>query len=236
MLNADEGRYLIAQHAQSQLAAHYLPGARGGIPGGPAVLGRSVKLEYNRSWSKLQIHAGSNTLGPCWGKYKRTGHLVQPDSQELKRLKDYASANKDRPGTDWPHFEKYGISPRRIEGEGSAIALSEDCRNRRHFDCIGFIFWALNEVMPWIAWWERGIPQYAQKNDTLLDNLGLISGSQLRPGDICVRLNTDPKHIGIAVGPGTVVHASREDIGVVVQNFSEGKWTSVSRVKAECFA
>ena len=233
-----EGRYEIFMAAYGQLNGHYLRGARGGLPGGPAVLERTVHALNRPEWDHLAVSGAYNSCGRCYGRWARfgaSGYLFQPDSARLKRLKDWVYANQKYPVASWPPFEHYGMTPRRLsKKEGATIAMGEDCRSRLHFDCIGFIFWALNQVVPRSRWVKNAIPQY-EWGFKGLERLGLIAKSQLKNGDIVTRTNTNPDHIGIANEEGWVVHASRECDGVVYEPFERGNWTSVSRVSTELF-
>jgi hypothetical protein len=237
MTEAD-GRHEIFQVAHSQLNAHYLPGARGGVPGYGPALDRSVNLLKDPKWASLSICGASNSLGYCYGRWAALGskgYLFQPNTSRLNRLKDWVNAYQDYPVEGWPPFDGYGTTPRRLGSKpGSTIAMGEDCRGRRHFDCIGFIFWVLNEVVPHEDWVKNVIPQYEAGFDTI-QSLGKIKKSQLKNGDIVTRTSTSPKHIGIANEEGWVVHASREGDGIKYEPFEKGNWTNVSRVVSWLF-
>jgi cell wall-associated NlpC family hydrolase len=238
------GRYLIVQYALSCWNGHYLSGARGGIPGGPSCVGRSVDLNEDSSWGHLSIHAAKNSLQRCYGRWAafgKSGYLFQPGSKELTALKAYWEEHKGEPPESWPSFETEGLTPRRIgKSSDSAIALGEDCRDKRHFDCIGFIYWAYNQVLPNNSWASQGISGYAKgftSSDKRINvkSLGELGPMQIQSGDIVTRTNTTPKHIGIGISGGTVIHASRESDGVLIEPFLKGNWTGVSRISVESF-
>ena len=230
-----QGRYEIFQVAYSQLNAHYLPGARGGVPGGPAQLGRTVDNCNSKQWSSLAICAASNSLGTCYGRWaglNGRGYLFQPNSSRINRLKSWVEANQKYPVEGWPPFEGYGMTPRRLAS--TAIALGEDCRGRRHFDCIGFIYWVLNEVVPHESWTNNIIKHY-QKGFTIIESLGKLEPSKLMNGDVVTRTSSSPDHIGIASADGLVVHASREGDGILCERYQSKKWDNVSRVVSSLF-
>ena len=80
---SDVRRFMIATMVMNQglLGAHYLKGARGGIPGeGPSV-GREVFLKQDSKWDTLRVNTGTNTLQNCYGRWKTVhGFLFQVGS------------------------------------------------------------------------------------------------------------------------------------------------------------
>ena len=226
-------RFYIANLAmgQAMIGGHYLKGARGAFPGAGAVVGRSVDLKEDSVWDTLRVHTGANSLQTCYGRWSKAGgYLFQVGSTQLSNLKKYVADNKGKPMSSWPHFEKPNMFPRRLKGSDSAIALGEDCRNKRHFDCIGFIYWVLHEAAPSVGWENFGIESYA-KNGTYWDFLGQISASDLKYGDIVTRLTSSPKHIGVISIGNKVVHAAMESKGVVSESYSSSSWHGVTRIK-----
>src|SRR5688572_13479915 len=95
-----EGRYEIFQVAFSQLYAHYLPGARGGVPGQGPALTRSVQLLKDPKSASLSVCGSSNSIAHCYGRWAALGskgYLFQPNSSRLNRLKDWVNAYQDYP-------------------------------------------------------------------------------------------------------------------------------------------
>ncbi len=235
---SDTRRFMLATLAMGQglMGAHYLKGARGGIPGeGPAV-GREVKLKQDARWDTLRIHTGTNSLQNCYGRWKTVnGFLFQVGSSELARLKEYVKDNDGKPMDSWPHFPDpphFGakLFPRRLGGAGSGIAAGDDCRGKRHFDCIGFVYWLLNEISPTVKWYNHSIRNYEQGFDEV-QKMGRLQSHELKHGDIVTRTDSSPKHIGMISIGNSVVHASMESIGMVIQSYNREDWTGVSRVK-----
>lgn len=229
---------MIATLAMGQglMGAHYLKGARGGIPGeGPAV-GREVRLKEDSKWDTLRVHTGTNSLQNCYGRWKTVnGFLFQVGSSELARLKDYVADNKGTPMDSWPFFPDpptFGaqLFPRRLGGAGSGIAAAEDCRGKRHFDCIGFIYWVLHEISPTVEWENHSISNYEQ-GFKQVEKMGRLQADELKHGDIVTRTDSSPKHIGFISFGNKVVHASMESIGMKIESYNREDWTGVSRVK-----
>lgn len=230
------GRALIVNYAKYQVGAHYMPGTRGGVPDGLTVLGRPVKLYEQKKWKNLCVHAPASSLGRCYGRYDAKGlggYMFSPSGNKLAALKEYHARHEDAPVDTWPPFEKPGLTPRRIsKKDGDSIVLGEDCRGKRHFDCIGFIFWVLNCVVPHPLWDNYGIKSYARASFDLIEKIGPLPQSELLDGDI---VTDGEHHIGFATATGWVVHAKWESEGVVVERYSERSTWSVTRVKSSTF-
>ena len=235
---SDARRFMLASLAMGQglLGAHYLSGARGGIPGEGASVEREVKLNEDPNLNTLRVHTASNSLQTCFGRWKTVdGFLFQVESKELARLKNYVEENKGKSMDSWPVFPSppspgAQLFPRRLHGTGSAIAAGEDCRGKRHFDCIGFIYWLLNEVSPSVKWYNHSIPNYEQGFQQV-EKMGRLQANELKHGDIVTRTNSTPKHIGVVSIGNSVVHASMESVGMAIQSYNREHWTGVSRVK-----
>lgn len=228
-------RFRIANFAMTQYMAggHYLKGARGAIPGGGPVLGREVFLKEDADWDTLRVHTAANSLQTCYGRWSKAGgYLFQVGSTQLSALKKYVAENSGKTMSAWPAFEKAGLFPRRLSGKESAIALGDDCRDKRHYDCIGFIYYVLHTILPGVPWENFSIKNYAQSG-TYWKFLGKLDDAALEYGDIVTRLDTSPQHIGIISYGNKVIHASMESKGMGMVSYAKGDWHGVSRVKAE---
>jgi hypothetical protein len=231
---SDAKRFQIANLAMTQVMAggHYLEGARGAVPG-TTHLERTVTLKDDPLWDTLRVHAAANSLQTCYGRWHAAGgYLFQPGSTQLAKLKEYVAANKSKAMSSWPHFEKTGMFPRRLGAAGSSIALGDDCRGKRHFDCIGFIYWVLHEIAPAGPWKNFGIANYARTESTYWDHLGPLTFTGLKYGDIVTRPAQSPHHIGFISLNNKVVHAKMEGSGVVMEDYSTTAWPGgVSRIR-----
>lgn len=226
------GMLVAAALGQAADGAHYLLGGWGGIPDGPSECGRPVQLIENRKYSTIAIHTAKNGKQTCFGRWGEVGgYLFPAGTTTSDKLNKYISENPAH-SSDWKSFEKPNLFPRRLHGEGSAIALGEDCRNKRHFDCIGFVYWVLRQYNMTVVWENHNIRSF-EKGFSAVESVGkCLTSSQLWPGDIVTRTNTTPNHIGIYAGFDRVVHASIENRGVVISPFASGNWTGAARVGA----
>lgn len=224
-------RGMLATTALGQAieGAHYLLGGWGGIPGGPDEHGRAVKLIEHHAYETLAIHTAKNGKQTCYGRWGEAGGYLFPATTTTStNLKKYIAENSSL--DDWAYFDKPNLFPRRLHGADSTIALGEDCRNKRHFDCIGFIYWVLRQYNKTVTWNNHNISSF-EKGFKEVEKLGQCTSSQLSIGDIVTRTNTTPHHIGFYIGFDRVVHASIENRGVVISPYGSGNWTGAARLK-----
>ncbi|MBQ9833172.1 MAG: C40 family peptidase, partial [Clostridia bacterium] len=88
------------------------------------------------------------------------------------------------------------------------------------FDCSGFVYWCLNQAgvkqsyMTSRAW--RTCSKYQKITSSL---------SSLKKGDVIVFKMSDSKgHVGIALGDGTMIHASSSKTKVVIGSCTSSYW------------
>ena len=228
-------RTMIATIAMLQYGAHYLKGARGGIPGGPKVLDRLVELVHDPKYDTLRINTARNSMQTCYGRWDRCGGSLLPAQKSVSdRVHKYISDNEGTPDDSWPPLahppgKPAKFYPRRLKGAGSSIANAEDCRNIRHFDCVGFAQWVLFQVQP-ARTWAMDIPQFETHTD-LFTPMGLLPAAETKYGDIVTRTTSTPSHIGFIGFANKVVHASIESAGVIYSDYDPKDWTGLTRVK-----
>ena len=152
----DDLRQKLADYAKSFEGCHYLwgscgdaPGKKNGAPYRPAATGFA---KSNTTPSKVSIFAALCNVG--MGDYTCAGRYDHPDVKAYggresppndPKLKEYLDGLKDADGklkdeSQWGPDED-GLFPRLISkssGNGK-IVWGEDCRQKQHFDCIGFI-------------------------------------------------------------------------------------------------
>ena len=140
--------------------------------------------------------------------------LTAEQIEELKRKSGDAAKYR------WPRPNNV------MNNQNTTIATTwgESCRDKRHFDCIGFVNWcfstALNKQV------HYGIDHYTDPLRT--KNVGTeIPVKDAKIGDI-VTIKAD--HIGIVSEKGTAIEAKDKVYGVVELPLAEGKWTQCFRV------
>ncbi len=232
--------------------SHYLKGTKGSIPGqnnSGLSQTRNVELleDLDINSNTFGVHAGKNSYGTCPGRWENvTGgkqfvkgindrDVLLP--QYLEKLKTVSAPEQ------WESFNNTGLYPRRAY---NYMYLGEDCRNKRHFDCEGFIAWVLVKALNKDnGFWGKGVGWYQAGGDNHLDiykaagasytseSLGTINKEDIRDGDILIRKPNSKggEHIGFACAKGTgVVEASGRDRGVVYSDY-KSNWTQLARIK-----
>ena len=146
------------------------------------------------------------------------------------------------PSLLWKSFNRTGLYPRR---SSNYRFLGEDCRNRRHFDCEGFIAWVLVKAAGKDAGiWRKGLTWYQNGGDKRLDIYQAsgadyvhkdgrkITTNDILDGDILIRKpNSDGgEHIAFACARGAgVLEASGKDRGVLRSTY-QPNWTQLARI------
>lgn len=246
--------YIIAR-ALLNLGAHYLNGSDGGHPGmKDGYKGRDVKIAERGDYNEVAVHTAT------WSKKSCTGRCVQAGGSELKTdnkaVKEYCEKNLDA-GLDpktWQPLEG-NLYPRRYRAEkNSTIYVGEDCRNVRHFDCISFVNWVLRTSLQ--NSFDYSIVQYEGKKSGSgviapvktfkppfpalqnADILTKIKWEYKSDGDADENENedwvVDKQHIGFYMAGGKVIEASGANVGVIISDYREDKWTGMSRIKDNC--
>jgi hypothetical protein len=200
-------RRRVVQRARTQVGAHYLLGSSGQKPGEG-----DLRMLPNilQPPEKQQLFTAQNHKNKCSGK-----HLSKKAMARLDKKKIGDPVKREH----LAHPEKY-FWPRVITWQYENRVYGESCLNKRHFDCIGFIYWSLRDVNPKIFYKHLSILEV--RNLCGIVNSHGVDHANICVADILIRRNNG--HIGLAVGEGTglVVEAQREDTGVVVS--SVGLW------------
>jgi hypothetical protein len=234
MTDEDALRLLVITTAFGQCGAHYINGTDGAIPDKEmGYRGRSLTIAEDLTDKGLAIHAAlvPGTHTRCRGRFAAVGgYAFQPGTQRLENLKKYReelAAKSPRPANP-PSFDGTGLYPRR--DSNTAIYLGEDCRGRRHFDCIHFVNWVLNTALK-ATRFKFSIANYEHGAAGGHVHTGSELASDVKPADILTRLPKEGRqHIGFATGAGHVVHASGRSSGVTTKGFHPGDWTARVRL------
>lgn len=183
-------------------------------------------------------------------------------------LVNYLNSLKRMPSPVWPNGwpnyptdKKDSFSPRRAYGPGpngvdigGKLVWGESCKDKRHFDCVGFIsycYWKAsgNAVQLDIKAWRQpkaGVfkqvyqlnPQWVDKKLEEKDKfrydgviIGLPPGGKLLDGDIIIKAD---EHIGYVNSAGLIYEAQDTHLGVRASGSfnigSPGEWTHLVRV------
>lgn len=219
-------RKLVIAKARSCIGAHYLKGTYGHIPDVSSSLTMLPNEIVDETQSGLFTaklttktkerfcsgkHGHRDTKKLSEGDINNSSHLASPDSYKWRRLIKYTQMND---------------------------IFGESCKNKMHFDCIGFVKWALKQI----------IPNYIQKVNSKEENepliygikglkkhLEIISNTDVKTDDICaadILIRKKNGHIGFAVGDGQrVIQAEWEATGVVETDL--GNWEFHGRIAKE---
>jgi len=232
--------------------SHYMKGSSGSIPGEDnSGLCRNAEYLENpdiksKNWG---VFAARNSFGTCQGRWdKMVGGkqfvkgqydrdtLLPKYLDELKLISD---------PWQWDSFEGTWLYPRLAD---DFIFLGEDCWQKRHFDCEGFIAWVLVKALGKDqGTWKKGVDWYQSTSNKRLEvyqasgasyvssTYGTITQNDIRDGDILIRKPSNKKgtgeHIAFACAKGTgVLEASGRSRGVIRSTYT-ANWTQLARIK-----
>jgi hypothetical protein len=225
---------------QAVLGAHYINGSDGGITGmnkaGEAGGGLSARRKIlhieDHSWEKLAVHAAMYGKSVCRGRYSVVnGYVFMDDTKPIKtkieklsppgafaKLKDeYVKELETKPVGMESDFDNTGLYPRRGRSiVGDSIYLGEDCRNKRHFDCISFVNWVLTTVLQRLIWFQEA--DYFTGKKLGAKSLPATTTSFMN-ADIAVRIHKGHEHIAFLTADGKMIHARSPERGVEVSGF-----------------
>jgi hypothetical protein len=253
MASESERRFLIIVTALNEAlsGSHYLKGSDGAIPDvSGSGLFRELSLQENLTIEELGVHAAKNKYGTCRGKWKSLWNGKKFSKGENDRdvlLPAYLDGLKESylPSQNWADFNKTGLYPRRDAGY---LFLGEDCREKKHFDCEGFIAWVLVKALnkdkgTWrkgVDWYQNGgggrLDVYQHSGGGKYENASgkVITQGGILDGDILIRKPNSwgGEHIAFACIKGNaVLEASGKDIGVISSKY-HANWTQLARIKS----
>jgi len=254
-MKPETGRKMI-DIAMSYVGCHYLHGAYGAAPpdqngaispkeGSPVRKG-SVNLLADPKRLDPKITDPRSALGVfaawseadgyavCGGNWSTVpgGRWTAPNVWDLT---NYLDGLKKKKVSAWePYFKIF--TPRRTYGPGTTgeVYWGEDCRNTRHFDCVGYVNFCMWQVTN--VGWQLKIKAWAEKPNPpggRVYELDKEKPSELQDGDIVVKI-ADHEHIGIVAADGTIYQAEETKAGVTDRGrFSladTGGWTHLVRL------
>ena len=179
------------------------------------------------------MHAAMYGNSVCVGRYEAVGgkrfDAKMPDFDALKFA--YMEELKYLPPGQGKQFAGSGLYPRRGRRmEGDTIYLGEDCRGKRHFDCIFFVNWVLTTVLQRLIWYSE--KDYFEGKKMSARILPATAGP-LMNRDIVVRIDAKGyEHIGFLTSVGQMIHARYPEAGVQKTGFVVAKdvYTRICRL------
>jgi len=241
MSSIDRYRSQIAGVTLEAVGAHYLHGSFGNCPGvcngHPTMDFRTTMLpnSYARSVpatgrphhhaaaesGSIQIYAaGTNIKQPvyCWGRpqHADVAHLppvpadILNSPPSLRAFVEREPANSHR----WPR-----TIGRQDHGTRDQIVMGESCEGKRHFDCIGFVTWAMWRIFRTtsiqdIAHCQSYAARLAQHHPE-----NVPTQSQYATGDILI---FNVNHIAFVLNEREMIEAQGENYGVTRSPFRGG--------------
>jgi hypothetical protein len=230
---------------QADRGAHYLMGCFGAAPGGSDnVCHRRLDLGEHTDWDNLSIHAGEhrNTQRPetirCAGRFERAHGQIISGSDLERRVRDYLTAHAAEPFENWPLFEGIGY-PRKAWDEFQErylYVIGEDCRNKSHFDCLGFVSWVLTQIKGSEV--RYGASQWVNPRIAPVTvREGTPQLRDLEPADLLVRYRPGDAmpHIVIVAYNQNIVEAAGIRAGVIKQPCDVNRFTHHCRLTNRWF-
>jgi NlpC/P60 family len=228
---------------------HYVWGACGATPGGQdGSRGRPGQVNLvtpartdPANPAVFAACCGVDGMMVCAGRYDEANGGIEggrPANPSDADLIAYLSGLDATDADSWePYFDWFSPRIAIEKGKPPYLVWGEDCRDIRHFDCVGLVNYcydtAMAELVP--QWadrpWHLSIAQY---NDPISGTFPVSNGS-LIAGDILTRGN---HHIGLYVGdgdgspdnPGTVVQAEQTSTGLQIRDYVSGTWDARRRL------
>src|SRR5262245_38935308 len=198
--------------ARSLVGSHYVWGGYGNTPGAadgvPGAFGRRVRLHENDPGDfdpRRRRYRRSPWLFAAYTRVTRLavrgGRRAVPRMQALPVGDPNNLAHRLAPWDyRWPRPDDLDLG---------AVVFGESCAGRRHFDCTGLGNFVLWKALRWPV--TFAIEQW-------IGNTSEVPLTALEPGDLLTAAHessTGSRHIGIATGAGTVVHARGYRLGVM---------------------
>jgi hypothetical protein len=224
------GQVILSMSARSLEGCHYLWGSAGATPGGTegADYRRGlVTLDKNQFDPKgccvAAARCDADGYYVCGGRWQTFsgGRAAKPTDNDLQ---NYLSAQKVRAASGLPP-EPYFVyfTPRSIKTKGTngTQVWGEDCRGKRHFDCIGFV----NFVISLVCRKDRTFGGKGFSGDIAWHKANAKAVKAEDPavaGDILAPEGNG--HIAILLMDGYVAQAESTDRGVTITPYRAQSW------------
>lgn len=223
-------RVQLVTTAQSQIGAHYLMGATGGIPDicAPLVWYFQSRVEmYPNTFTRQRpvLYAARTRLSRDFFCAGRSDIYTQSLSAPKPRVHPVPNNAEELNRAGNPNNFLW---PRTSESMGGPIVFGESCLNKRHFDCVHFVNWCVSCVLGRPV--QKSIDQWFEESrhvlpgapDPMIARLGQ-GAAQVWVGDI--EISRANGHIGLLTGDIVtpqqhMVHAQSTGFGVRQTPFS----------------
>jgi hypothetical protein len=228
-------RQAIVDFALTLVGSHYLWGSGGDTPewdNGVWYLSSSVAIgppsTDPNAPSVFAAQCKKSGFYVCAGRFEKIygGRYAYSTDHDLQ---DYLTELQNLYPALWEPFHLI-FSPRVAQGanigaNSGRIIWGEDCRRKRHFDCISFVNYVLSATTK--TQWGFSISQYADAPGKYLQKIDDVHDAPVA-GDILLR-GTD--HIGLLCADKRIVQAEQHDTGVHADaSLDSTNWTMRLRV------
>lgn len=285
-----EARQAIITLANSLIGSHYLWGSAGNMPSLPSgdnvpYRANAATMAPSRldPKSPCVFAAQCSVAGyqVCSGRFDAPheaalwpggggpaggipgGRRADLDAGDKKELADYLATLKAGDEANWQPYCKI-YTPRKVVGANVAangwIVWGEDCRTKRHFDCIGFVNYCYMKTYPNAGFAQCAIDNWASGSpgaNPIPKLSNPPTASQLLPADILIQSSvkdepvldkttkepvkdkdgnpvtqkvTHYHHIGLYDGNNGVVQAEQSSTGVLTRTYLGSQWQVFRRV------
>lgn len=228
---------VVVDFARRFIGSHYLWGAGGSTPerrdgvwyrpGAVTLVPLGSRDPANAMVGAAQCSVSGHYV--CAGRFMKIpgGRYATASDPDLRRYLETVERTKP----NIPPFASR-FTPRVVKGENVSndgrLVWGEDCRGKRHFDCISFVNWVLSWTTS--TFWDASIPQYGNDSSGTKD---VALGAPVIPGDILLR---GTEHIGFLCENGKVIQAQDHATGVHEDEAYDPKlWTARRRLPPSAF-
>jgi hypothetical protein len=214
---------------------HYLTGAAGATPGnadGAAYRRGEVGMAAPSFDPKAPciFAAESSILGHsiCGGRWSTFGRDARPSDWDLTHYLKQQEEKYAQTRTLEPYYKYYTPRLTKTKGKSGQLAWGEDCRNKRHFDCIGLVNYLLSSVCDMKkSYKEKGFSADILQHKGSTKRIALDAPSEA--GDILYKKMMNPDgsshdHIGLLLMDDTVIQAEQTSVGVTIKPYKGTGW------------